>query len=141
LSGIDWTDTPLENFFGVDERQKDGTIRRLDYPFGDGEAQRVMVEVFWAVQSAYEMLIAPEDDEKYEILGKVPVIRDGQRGYEPLEILTLQDLPVILDTLMVLEEEHKQREREESERLAAERKERERVRAKERRKLKKLGEW
>jgi hypothetical protein len=141
LSGVDWTDTPLEDFLGVDERQENGTIRRLPYLFGDGEAQGVMVEVFLAVQNAYERLIPPEDDVKYEVLGKVPVVRDGQRGYEPLEILTLKDLPVILDTLMVLEEEYKQREREESERLAAERKERDRVRAKERRKLKKLGEW
>lgn len=136
MSGVDWTDTPLEDFLGVDERQENGTIRRLPYLFGDGEAQGVMVEVFLAVQNAYERLIPPEDDVKYEVLGKVPVVRDGQRGYEPLEILTLKDLPVILDTLMVLEEEYKQREREESERLAAERKERDRVRAKERRKLK-----
>jgi hypothetical protein len=141
VGNIDWMGTPLEDFWAVDERQKDGTYIHRPYPFGDGEAQGIMMEIFRAVQNAYESLIPPEDDERYEVLGKVPVIRDGQRGYEPLETLMLKDLPVILDTLVVLEGEHQQREREESERLAAERKERDRVRAKERRKLKMLGEW
>jgi hypothetical protein len=141
LSGIDWMNTPLEDFVAVDERQEDGTYVHRPYPFGDGEAQRMMMDIFVAVQNAYERLIAPEDDERYEVLGRVPVIRDGQRGYEPLETLMLKDLPVMLDTLMVLEEEHKQGERAESERRADERKERERIRAKERRRLKKLGEW
>jgi hypothetical protein len=141
LSEIDWMETPLEDFFGVDERQADGSYIRRSYPFGDGVAQSVMVRLSYEVWRAYSELIGPEDDDRFETLGRVPVIRDGQRGYEPLEILMLKDLPAILDTLMVLEEEYRQREREESERKVAERKERDRVRAKERRKLKKLGEW
>ena len=141
MRGIDWMGTPLEDFLSVDERQADGTYSQRSRPFGDGEAQRIMMEICSAVQRAYERLIVPEDDHRYEVLGRVPVIRDSERGYEPLSTLALKDLPAILDTLTVLEEEYQQRDREESERLAAERKERERLRAKERSTLKKLGEW
>jgi hypothetical protein len=74
-------------------------------------------------------------------LSKPGVIRDGQRGYEPLETLMLKDLPVVLETLVVLEEERKQREGEKAERMAEERKARRRVRDRERRQRKKLGEW
>ena len=79
--------------------------------------------------------------ERYEREGEVPVIRNGVRGYEALDGLTLADLPAVLDALVVLEEEDRERERAEKERRDAERKRRERVRAKERRKLKALGEW
>ena len=47
----------------------------------------------------------------------------------------------MLDTLVVLEAEAEERLRAESERKAAERKEGDRIRAKERSRLKKLGEW
>ena len=47
----------------------------------------------------------------------------------------------MLDTFVVLEEEREKEKLEEAERKRAERNELERVRAKERRKLKKLGEW
>jgi hypothetical protein len=47
----------------------------------------------------------------------------------------------VLDTFVVLEEEREKEKLEEAERKRAERNELERVRAKERRKLKKLGEW
>jgi hypothetical protein len=112
-----------------------------DWPYGDGAAQRFMAGLSADVENTYAKLLSEEDLDRFASVGRVPLIRDGRRGYEPLETLMLKDLPVILDTFMVLEEEYKQREREESERKAAERKERERVRAKERRKLRKLGEW
>lgn len=82
------------------------------------------------VADVYEKLASPEDSARTEATGEVPVIRDGRRGCEPLETLTLKDLPTILDTCAVLDEELKMQELEESERKAAERKERERVRAK-----------
>jgi hypothetical protein len=141
LSGIDWMETPLEDFLSVDERQPDGTYTVRPYPFGDGVAQSLMMRLAAEVQNAYSELIAPEDDERFEVQGRVPVIRDGQKGYEPLETLMLKDLPVVLETLVVLEEEHKQREGEEAERMAEERKARRRVRDRERRQRKKLGEW
>ncbi len=100
-----------------------------------------MVRLFSEVDDAYARFVGLEECERFETKGEVPVIRDGRRGYEALDSLTLKDLPAILDTLVVLEAEHEQGKREESERKAAERRERERVRAKERRKLKKLGEW
>ncbi len=93
------------------------------------------------IEDGYEKFMGPEEWERYETTGEVPVIRNGRRGYEPLKGLTLGDLPTILDTLQVLEEEEEQRQREESEHKATERKRRERIRAKERRQLKKLGEW
>ena len=61
--------------------------------------------------------------------------------YEPLDSFTLIDLPAVLDTLVALEEEQKQREQAEKERKDKERKRVNRVRARERRKLKALGEW
>ena len=95
------------------------------------------------IERAYEALLpdTPEVVERYEREGEVPVIRNGVRGYEALDGLTLADLPAVLDALVVLEEEDRERERAEKERRDAERKRRERVRAKERRKLKALGEW
>jgi hypothetical protein len=73
-----------------------------------------MATLLAEVDVAYDMVRAPDDEARYVIAGEVPVIRDGQRGYEALETLTLRDLPAILDTLMVLEEEYKQQEREKS---------------------------
>jgi hypothetical protein len=73
-----------------------------------------MANLLPEVDVAYDTVRAPDDEERYVDAGEVPVIRDGQRGYEALETLTLRDLPAILDTLMVLEEEYKQQEREKS---------------------------
>lgn len=141
MSGIDWRGIFLEEFFSTSERQADGSYKSLTFPHGDGEAQRLMAGLAADIQAIYERLISKEDFERLEVVGKVPVIRGGQRGYEPLKTLALKDLPAILDTFAVLEEERGREDRAERERRAAERKERERVRAKERRKLKKLGEW
>jgi hypothetical protein len=141
LNAIDWLNTPLHDFLSKLEKQEDGAnVYRAD-PLGEGEAHSLMVWLMTGVEDAYFRLLSEEDFERGEVRGEVPLMRDGRRTYEELNHLTLADLPAILDTLVVLEEEYKQREREESERLAAERKERDRVRAKERRKLKKLGEW
>jgi hypothetical protein len=138
---ISWLDTPLNEFRSRLEKQEDGTIRLHDYPHGEGEAQGLMMRLFSGVDFAYERFLEEEEGERLETKGEVPVIRSGHREYEALDSLKLRDLPAILDTLVVLEEEQKQRKREESERKAAERRARERVRAKERRKLKKLGAW
>ena len=62
-----------------------------------------------------------------------------QRGYKLVDEPTLRDLPAVLDTFVVLEEEREEEKLEDDER--AERKERERVRAKERRRPGKVGEW
>ncbi len=138
---IDWLDTPLNEFSSRLEKQEDGTnVHRL-HPHGEGEAQSVMVRLLSRVEDAYGKFLGPEEGKRFETKGDVPVIRNGYRGYEPFDNLRLRDLPAILDTLVVLEAEYEQGKREESERKAAERRARERVRAKERRKLKKLGEW
>jgi hypothetical protein len=54
--------------------------------------------------------------------------------YEPFGSLTLADLPVILDTLATMDEKAKAMDEEE-------RKRRRNALSRERRKLKKLGEW
>jgi hypothetical protein len=97
---------------------------------------------------AYEQLLLEEDVDtfsedvgRFESTGEVPIIRDDQRSYERLDKRTLRDLPAILDTFKVLDEEKKQWEREESERKAAQAKRRENALARERRKRKKLGEY
>ena len=118
MSGVDWMDTPLHHFLSgtlsaLAVREYGATVPPL-YPLGDGAAPRIMASLLAEVDVAYDTLRAPDDEERYVISGEVPVIRDGQRGYEALETLTLRDLPAILDTLVVLEEEYKQREREKS---------------------------
>ena len=121
-----------------------GPLREHWHPYGDGEAQRLVFGLWSDVQSAYERLLSEGDTpegERYETKGEVPIIRDGRRRYEDLDHLTLRDLPVVLDTFVVLEEALKERKREETERKPVKRKERERIRAKERRRLTKLGEW
>ena len=115
MSDFDWMDTPLHDFLSgtlsaIAAREFGPTVPR-QYPLGDGVAQRLMASLLAEVDVAYDKVRAPDDEERYVMAGEVPVIRDGQRGYEPLEKLTLRDLPAILDTLMVLEEEYQQRER------------------------------
>ncbi len=133
--------TSMKSFLSVMRKQADGTVKIEEVPHGDGVAQRLVGNLSAVVENAYEPLLSEKDWERLEGDGKLPLVRDGQKAYEALDRLTLGDLPAILDTLSVLEEDHRRREREEAERKAAERKEVERARAKERRKLKKLGEW
>jgi len=141
VSGIDWMGTPMKGFLSMVRKQADGTAKTEVLPHGDGVAQRLVGGIFNGVEHGYDRLLSEKDRERAESDGKVPLVRDGQKTYETSDRWTLGDLPAILETLSVLEEDHRRREREEAERKAAERKEREKVRAKERRKLKKLGEW
>jgi hypothetical protein len=93
-----------------------------------------MMSINYRVVDAYEGLLSLEDGERYETAGEVPVIRDGLKGYEPFDSLTLADLPAILDTLAAMDEE--------AARLDAERKRRRRnALAREKYKLKELDEW
>jgi hypothetical protein len=117
------------------------TTGRWVFPHGEGEAQNVLADLVTALEDAYAGLLSEEGLERFVSTGEVPIMREGARRYEPIDALTLRDLPDVLDTLIVLEEERGQEAAEERERKAAERRERERVRAKERRKLMKLGEW
>jgi len=134
MGGIDWTNTPLEEFVLVNEEQEDGTDRPIMHPHGDGVAQCIMMSINYRVVDAYEGLLSLEDGERYETAGEVPVIRDGLKGYEPFDSLTLADLPAVLDTLAAMEAE-------EAARRDAERKRRRNALARERRKRKKIGAW
>ncbi len=137
MDGIDWMHIPLEEFVLVDEEREDGTgLRTVVHPHGEGVAQRLVMSLCMDVTHAYEGLLSDEDGERYQTFGEVPVVRDGLKGYEDIDSLTLADLPAVLDTLDAMDEEVK--------RLEAERKRRrsnELARA--RRKIKKLdlGEW
>lgn len=122
---IDWIDNLLKNFASAIRTQADATTFQELYPFGDGEAQRLMVGLSDNVEEAYSRLLSEEEWERAETEGEVPLIREGRRTHKALDRLTLRDLPAILDTLVVLEEAHQRREREEAERKAAERKARE----------------
>jgi hypothetical protein len=142
MSGINWMDTPLKEFYPQAVFSEDGrTTVQLEFPHGHGKAHDVLRSLQSQVERTYEEFIALGDYDWLEETGEVPVIRNGRRGYKLLDELTLRDLPAVLDTFMVLEEELEKEKLEETERKRAERKERERIRAKERRKLKKLGEW
>ena len=136
VSRIDWSGIPLEDFTQYWIRRPDSSQELIS-----GFSGRLMVRLALEVADTYVELLPEEGYERLETTGEVPLIREGQRGLERLDKLTLRDLPAILDTFEVLKEELEQRQIAESERKAAARKERERVRAKERRKLKKLGEW
>jgi hypothetical protein len=133
---IDWSGIPLENFAPHWIRRPDGSQDLIS-----GFSGRLMMRLALEVGDTYVELLPEEGFERLETTGEVPLIREGQRGFERLDELTLRDLPAILDTFEVLKEELEQRQIAESERKAAARKERERMRSKERRRLKKLGEW
>jgi hypothetical protein len=143
----------------------------VSHPLGNGQAQGIMRDLADSIGEAYANLLPVEYDEETQELdctvpylreitddktfveGKdgdpapfegdveVPVIRDGCREYERLDSFTLADLPAILDTLVVLEEEQRKRDQAEKQRKAEERKRVKREQARERRKLQKLGEW
>ena len=134
MGGIDWTNIPLAEFVLVYEEQEDGTVRTITYPHGEGVAQRLVMSISNDVLHAYEDLLSPEDGERYQTAGEVPVIRDGRKGYEHIDSLTLADLPAVLATLAAMDEE--------AARHDAERKRlRRNALARERRKRKKLGEF
>jgi len=142
MSKADWLNTPMEDFFSKYEKQEDGTYIDRLYPLGEGEAYRLLVVLRFQIETAYENLLIEEDDfGRWDYQGEVPVIRGGQRTYEAFDGLTLGDLPAILDTFMVLQEEKARWEQAEAQRKHDERKARRRELDRERRKLKKLGEW
>src|SRR5215218_5762170 len=136
---IDWLNTPLEEFLHRREKQEDGTCNDVPYPYGDGIAQRIMIALVTEIRRAYELLIPSDTDEygnlvegnpdalRYERSGEVPVMRDGHRGYESIDSLTLADFPALLDTFVVLEERKNKRDWEETESKAAAQKERARI--------------
>ena len=142
MNEIDWMNIPLENFISAIRTRADGTTFQELYPFGDGEVQRLMVGLSADVEEALILGCCLRRTWS----GSRPRVRcrsfaKGAKTHKALARLTLRDLPTILDTLVALEEDHRRREREEAERKTAERKTRKKVLAKERRKLKKLGEW
>ena len=107
-------DTPLRSFVDSLEEQEDGTYTHRFYPLGEGAAQKLMMSLYRELGNAYYALLLIEEEEgkRFEFEAEVPIIRNGRKVYEPLDGLTLRDLPEILDTLMVLQEESDRRERE-----------------------------
>jgi hypothetical protein len=81
---------------------------------GEGAASTIVSTIISLldrhIRDAYYALISEEDRERFEREGEVLVIRGGHKGYEPVDGLILDDLPAILDTLMLLEEEANQRQ-------------------------------
>ena len=65
-----------------------------------------MIVLAATIGEGYYKLLGPEDTERMERAGQVPVICDGERAYEPLASLTLADLPAVLEALAVLQEEY-----------------------------------
>ncbi|MDP9477576.1 MAG: hypothetical protein M3R38_18140 [Actinomycetota bacterium] len=114
MGEIDWAGTPLDEFMGKHEDRGDGTSRYVLRPHGEGVPQNVMIVLAVTIGEGYYKLLGPEDTERMERAGEVPVIRDGERAYEPLAALTLTDLPVVLDALAVLQDEYDRQEREEA---------------------------
>ena len=140
----DWAGIPLEEFGPQHEVGKDGkTTGRMVLPHGDGEAQSLLSSLAALVSDAYEVLLSEEEGVFYEREGKVPVLRGEKRcrEYEDIDALTLQDLPAVLNTLVVLEEESRIRSAEEAVCLEERRRARRRQLDRERRQRKKLGEW
>jgi hypothetical protein len=139
---VDWACAPLAEFYFRTEfgENRLSTGRTL-LEHGDGEAQRFLRNVWWLIADVYDKLL-PEDEEtttRFE-RGEVPAIRSGKRYYERLDSFTLSDLPVILDTFVVLEAELKERERALAEAETEASKIRDRSLAREQYKHEKLGE-
>jgi hypothetical protein len=90
VSGIEWMDTPLKEFYPRDEFGEDGKITgQMVFLHGEGKAHEVLRSLQSEVERIYEELIALGDIDRLEKTGEVPVIRNGQRGYELLDELTL----------------------------------------------------
>lgn len=168
---MDWNQNPMEEFkprFEPSSSFEDGIARYVEHPQGEGRAQQLMADIAESINRGYAYLLPrewdPERDDwvdewyirgtlegktfeegdehdTFEGYVEVPVIRGGHYHYERLDSFTLEDLPAILGTFAVLQEERDQREEVRSRAKEEERKRVKRVRAKERRKLKKLGEW
>jgi len=118
---MDWTGIPLEEFGQQHEFGEDGySTGRMIFAHGEGIAQSVLARLAYEVGDTYADLLTEEDIELYEREGKAPIFRDGRRVYEPIFALTLADLPAVLDTLVVLEEEAKARSAEEAAHLERE---------------------
>jgi hypothetical protein len=143
MSNIDWLNTPLNRFHGEYTWGPEGrTTGWIEHPLGEGAAQAVMENIALDIRSYYEDLLDPEIPEDSDMWDLWEIVRrDGTKERVDHRKLTLADLPDVLNTLALMQEKFDQRKREEMEHKQEERKERERVRAKERRKLKKLGEW
>jgi hypothetical protein len=141
LSEIDWLGTLLADFWSRHEIHEDGTYTSHSYPLGEGEAQFRMGSLWDDIVRSYGNVLDEEGMSRLETKGEVPIIRDGQTTYRYFRDLALKDLPAVLDTLVVLDKEAELEGIAYAERKAAERKERKRILAKERRRLKKLGEW
>jgi hypothetical protein len=111
MGGIDWTNIPLGAFSWVEEEREDGKgLRLIMHPQGEGVAQSIMLGIYIDVRRAYEGFVPPEDPYEDPLLqvdeytrrlgaGEVPVIRDGRKRHEPLDSLTLADLPAVLEAL------------------------------------------
>jgi hypothetical protein len=85
LSGIDWMNTPLAEFRLQHEFGKDGrTTGRMVLPHGVGKAQDVLRGLQYVVEETYIGLLSPEDLNRLEEQGEVPVIREDGRRYEPM---------------------------------------------------------
>src|SRR5215203_6804360 len=93
MSGIDWMDTSLFEYHPRPRGEvgEDGrTTGRIVRPHGDGMAQDLMWGVSLDLERTYNDLLAPEDKDRFDNTYEVPVIRNGKRGYELFEKLTLR---------------------------------------------------
>ena len=93
MSGIDWADSPLREFGGVAELDEEGkTTGRMLVPYGEGKAQDVLFSLHLEVDALYAELVAPEDYDRLEQTGEVPIIRESVRHYEPIGALSIPGL-------------------------------------------------
>ena len=81
MSGIDWMNTPLEEFNWqqeMDEHRK--TTGRMVLPHGEGVAQSLMGGLIYDVGNDYAGLLSEEGLERFERSGELPIMReDGRR--------------------------------------------------------------
>jgi hypothetical protein len=123
---IDWLGTPIESLLSVTHKLADGTAINEMYDHEYTLAQLTIAKLYEDMVWHYGTLVPEEDKDRFETKGEVPLLGEDRKVYVLLEDLTLRDLPAILYTIVVLEEDHWRREREEAEREAAARKARER---------------
>jgi hypothetical protein len=58
------------------------------------------------VVADYAALVPEQDKDRFETKGEVPLLGEDRKVYVRLEDLTLRDLPAILHTIVVLEEDY-----------------------------------
>lgn len=83
MSGIDWLDTPLDDFLPRPEKQEDGSAVNRRFPLGKGVAQDLVVGLSSNLQDAYVKLLSEEDYTRTETSARFPLSAPAKEPTSP----------------------------------------------------------